>query len=477
MAHTRLQHMGQKGWGLVATAHIPAGELVIEYVGEVVDDEESARRVVQYEADGLVHTYIMTLSSTEVIDATRKGNLSRFINHSCDANCETQKWVVSGDVRVCVVARRKIRVGEEITYNYNLEWNGQKRVRCVCGAANCHKYLGGQSKRFRRLLEQGPVLNQEVLQFNDEDEEMVAVDVLDMFSSDDEEAPTLAPSSSLAICSGVEERGQHGQHAPRASQPPKRQRRDADDQSVAPEADRLSTTLQPAPKAWDDGSQQRPQLCTAVAPSQQSRLHPAAGNASLFEGDEQSTALQAKPHLLSTTQASLQSCASALMQQSASSPHRSLSAVTPPGFQAPRVACSPISAVSLLAAEAASQQAASSLQRCPSQCPSELLPQASRQHGAPYAQPRPQGVSEPQAGPSLEPLLPQVHVLQHYSSLQSTASQRPAEAPHAVQLPGSPTDAESYISPSKLSRLPTRAAKMWRARQLQPTSNAAAYAF
>jgi hypothetical protein len=66
-----------------------------------------------------------------VIDATVKGGPARYINHSCDANCETQKWIVRGETRVGIYALRTIRPGQEITYNYNLEWNGFARIRCA----------------------------------------------------------------------------------------------------------------------------------------------------------------------------------------------------------------------------------------------------------------------------------------------------------------------------------------------------------
>jgi SET domain len=65
------------------------------------------------------------------IDATLKGGPARFINHSCDPNCETQKWIVRGETRVGIFALRTIRPGQEITYNYHLEWNGFQRIPCA----------------------------------------------------------------------------------------------------------------------------------------------------------------------------------------------------------------------------------------------------------------------------------------------------------------------------------------------------------
>ena len=63
----------------------------MEYCGEVVDNHEFQKRTQIYHNDGISHFYFMTLKQNEIIDATRKGSKSRFINHSCDPNCETQK--------------------------------------------------------------------------------------------------------------------------------------------------------------------------------------------------------------------------------------------------------------------------------------------------------------------------------------------------------------------------------------------------
>ena len=63
----------------------------MEYVGEVLDYKEFKNRTKQYAKNGQEHYYFMSLNADEVIDATYRGNKSRFINHSCDPNCETQK--------------------------------------------------------------------------------------------------------------------------------------------------------------------------------------------------------------------------------------------------------------------------------------------------------------------------------------------------------------------------------------------------
>ena len=63
----------------------------MEYVGEVVDPDEFRTRVKRYSKEKQEHHYFMALKSDEIIDATMKGNVTRFVNHSCEPTCETQK--------------------------------------------------------------------------------------------------------------------------------------------------------------------------------------------------------------------------------------------------------------------------------------------------------------------------------------------------------------------------------------------------
>ena len=70
------------------------GGFIREYVGEVLGSKEFRHRVKQYARDQHRHYYFMALNADEIIDATQKGNISRFINHSCDPNSETQKVIV-----------------------------------------------------------------------------------------------------------------------------------------------------------------------------------------------------------------------------------------------------------------------------------------------------------------------------------------------------------------------------------------------
>lgn len=69
----------------------------------------------------------------------------RFMNHSCDPNCETQKWTVNGDTRVGLFALEDIKAGTELVFNYNLETIGNTKVECKCGASNCAGYIGAKN--------------------------------------------------------------------------------------------------------------------------------------------------------------------------------------------------------------------------------------------------------------------------------------------------------------------------------------------
>ncbi|GBG73012.1 hypothetical protein CBR_g12731 [Chara braunii] len=169
-AKTRLVKTAHTGWGLVADEDIKAGSFVIEYCGEVVSEKQTKRRVEAYYAAGERNAYMLRLTSQEVIDASKKGSLARFINHSCNPNCETRKWSVLGELRVGIFALKDIGKGTELTYDYKLEWYGRDKVLCHCGAPNCARYLGAKSKAFLlRQAEAAGVATEENSDSIDED--------------------------------------------------------------------------------------------------------------------------------------------------------------------------------------------------------------------------------------------------------------------------------------------------------------------
>lgn len=95
-----LKRFESRGWGLITLEDIPVNTFIIEYVGEVIDSEEFDRRFVRAIQDKAENFYFLTLRHKLYIDAGRRGNNARFINHSCDPNCVPQKWTVYGQTRI-----------------------------------------------------------------------------------------------------------------------------------------------------------------------------------------------------------------------------------------------------------------------------------------------------------------------------------------------------------------------------------------
>lgn len=97
-----------KGWGLVTLDNIKRESFVIEYVGELINHAEFEKRLAQKQAAKDENFYFFTMSPNLVIDAGPKGNLARFISHSCQPNLETQMWHVNGNDRVGLFALEDI---------------------------------------------------------------------------------------------------------------------------------------------------------------------------------------------------------------------------------------------------------------------------------------------------------------------------------------------------------------------------------
>ncbi|KAG8223183.1 hypothetical protein J437_LFUL000349, partial [Ladona fulva] len=127
-AKTEVFRTEKKGFGLRALQDMPAGTFVMEYVGEVLDPKEFRRRAKDYARERNRHYYFMALKSDTIIDATTKGNSSRFINHSCEPNAETQKSFIP--------------CGDEITFDYQLQRYGKEAQRCYCEKPLCRGWIG-----------------------------------------------------------------------------------------------------------------------------------------------------------------------------------------------------------------------------------------------------------------------------------------------------------------------------------------------
>lgn len=133
------------GWGVEAAEPLNKGDFIIEYIGEVIDDKLCEQRLWDMKYKGVQNFYMCEIRKDFTIDATFKGNSSRFLNHSCKPNCILEKWDVEGETRVGVFAAGSIRVGEPLTYDYRFVRFGPE-VKCYCGAPNCQGYLGTKRK-------------------------------------------------------------------------------------------------------------------------------------------------------------------------------------------------------------------------------------------------------------------------------------------------------------------------------------------
>ena len=131
-----------RGFGLCAGTFLPKGTFVTQYIGEVysTDSKYGEKKLAEYQDKTC--TYLMSLTKNEVIDPTTKGNLARFINHSCEPNCETQKWHVLGELCIGIFTLRDIQEDEELTFNYGFNVWKTTYQKCLCGAPSCRGYLG-----------------------------------------------------------------------------------------------------------------------------------------------------------------------------------------------------------------------------------------------------------------------------------------------------------------------------------------------
>ncbi|KAK6922779.1 SUVR5, C2H2-type Zinc finger, 3 repeats, partial [Dillenia turbinata] len=143
----------KKGWAVRAGEKIPRGTFVCEYIGEVLEKEEANKRYNRYDKEGSSYQFdigahvndmsrLIEGQSLHVMDATRYGNVSRFINHSCSPNLISfQVLVESMDCQLAHIglyAGQDVSMGEELTFDYRYELRPGEGSPCFCGAPNCH---------------------------------------------------------------------------------------------------------------------------------------------------------------------------------------------------------------------------------------------------------------------------------------------------------------------------------------------------
>ncbi|KJR89190.1 histone-lysine N-methyltransferase SETD1 [Sporothrix schenckii 1099-18] len=130
-------------WGLYAMESIPKDDMIIEYVGQEVRQSVATIRERAYIRAGIGSSYLFRIDDATVIDATKKGGIARFINHSCMPNCTAKIIKVEGSKRIVIYALRDIAQNEELTYDYKFEPedNPEDRVPCLCGTTACKGFL------------------------------------------------------------------------------------------------------------------------------------------------------------------------------------------------------------------------------------------------------------------------------------------------------------------------------------------------
>lgn len=134
-----VRRSGIHGKGAFALQTIPKGTRIVEYKGEKISWAMVNRRYPDDDEEGQNHTFLFEIDDEWVIDGNRGGNSARWINHSCNPNCEA---VGEGD-RIFIEAVKTIPNGAELVYDYNIQLDEahtptmKKRYRCLCRARNC----------------------------------------------------------------------------------------------------------------------------------------------------------------------------------------------------------------------------------------------------------------------------------------------------------------------------------------------------
>jgi len=139
------------GLGAFSLTDIPKGTRIIEYTGEKISNAEADRR---YDDDAMRqhHTFLFILNERTCVDAAFDGNESRFINHSCDPNCEA----VIGRGHIWIEALAAIPAGTELAYDYAYEDDPKYTDKdllfyaCRCGARNCRGTIVNTKKKLKR---------------------------------------------------------------------------------------------------------------------------------------------------------------------------------------------------------------------------------------------------------------------------------------------------------------------------------------
>lgn len=156
-----------KGLGVRCKDRLLAGQFVCEYLGEIVSIDEAKSRFALYNPTlpnyvCILREHITTLSNQGIIstciDATKFGNIGRFINHSCAPNLLSVPVRINTDIpHLAFFAKRDIAANEEITFDYSGGYNDNRtqpiryNIKCLCGSQDCTGYLPYDSMLFDEI--------------------------------------------------------------------------------------------------------------------------------------------------------------------------------------------------------------------------------------------------------------------------------------------------------------------------------------
>ncbi|MBN2458328.1 SET domain-containing protein-lysine N-methyltransferase [Candidatus Woesearchaeota archaeon] len=140
--YIEVRESGIHNLGVYAKKDIPKGARVIEYVGERITKAEADRRSEAHMSladndDSNGRVYIFELNKSHDIDGNVPWNTARYINHSCSPNCEAE--LIRG--HIWIIAKKRIKHGEEISYNYGYGFDDYDKHPCNCGSKNCIGYI------------------------------------------------------------------------------------------------------------------------------------------------------------------------------------------------------------------------------------------------------------------------------------------------------------------------------------------------
>jgi uncharacterized protein len=152
-----VRHSPVHGFGVFAARRIRKGTTIIEYRGERVSHKTADARYEDKDPRDN-HTFLFTVDAKTVIDAGVNGNEARYINHGCDPNCEST--TING--RIFIEAIRTIRPGEELSYDYQIQRDGDDPPNvdvvyaCRCGAKSCRGSMLEAAKKPRKTARRAP---------------------------------------------------------------------------------------------------------------------------------------------------------------------------------------------------------------------------------------------------------------------------------------------------------------------------------